>query len=1089
MGPIPPRLLPLRLTVPVSRSPKLGPAEFFVLRTPLLPFDVLLEWAEGLGAVEAAGCPERLAEAVARDRAVLRERLRRLVSRPEVREAVFVASPELEESLELWLCDPDGERGEKVEPALVRYLERMAGRATPFGLFAGCAVGTAGERTVLETAPRTRRGRHTRLDMDYLCGLAEALAADPELRASLRWFPSTGIYRAAGRLRYVESRLENGVRSHHLVAVDHTPYLEVALERARGGARPAEVAEALTAYDPEVCPEEAAVFVGELIDSQLLVSELEPPVTGEEALDAVLARLRAHPGGAEAVARLEEVREMLRRLDAEPPAPDAPRRYREVAEVLAALPAKVELPRLLQVDMTRPGEGATLGTAVLAEIRRGVELLHRTAPPPRDDRLSAFRAAFQARYEGREVPLVEVLDEEIGIGFEASGAPGAEGGPLLQGIDFSGGGQRSVPWGQREARLLRLLEEARARGAVAVELSEDDLEALSTPGPAPLPDAFSVRAAVAAASQEALDAGDFRVEVEGAGGPSGARLLGRFCHADPELRRRVEAHLRAEEAHRPDAVHAEVVHLPEGRIGNILFRPVLRGYEIPYLGRSGAPADRRIPVTDLLVSVTGERVVLRSARLGREVIPRLTSAHNFSRRSVGLYRFLCSLQAQGVAGGVYWTWGPFERAGFLPRVTHGRLVLHRARWRLEEPEIRGLRAARGAERFARVQALRAERGLPRWVTLGDGDNELPVDLDNVLSVEAFVHAVRNRGDALLREMFPPPDLLAARGPEGRYVHELVVAFGREPETRAERRPASAPAGAPVRRSFAPGSEWLYARLYTGTATADHLLREVARPLVGEALSSGAADRWFFLRYGDPDWHLRLRLHGAPERLLGEVLPRLHALAEPFLADGSLWKVQLDTYRREVERYGGPEGIGPAEALFHADSEAVLDVLDTLSGDEGAELRWRVALCGVDTLLADLGLDAAGKREVVRTMEAAMAREFGKEGALKRELSDRFRRDRAGLEALLSAVRTGGEGLSPELEALRRRSEALRPVAAELGERARAGRLTTSLAGLASSFAHMHLNRLLRSSARAQEMVLYHLLGRLYDSEAARSRSR
>jgi hypothetical protein len=36
-----------------------------------------------------------------------------------------------------------------------------------------------------------------------------------------------------------------------------------------------------------------------------------------------------------------------------------------------------------------------------------------------------------------------------------------------------------------------------------------------------------------------------------------------------------------------------------------------------------------------------------------------------------------------------------------------------------------------------------------------------------------------------------------------------------------------------------------------------------------------------------------------------------------------------------------------------------------------------------------------------------------------------------------------------------------------------------------SCVHMHVNRLLRSAQRAQELVLYELLDRLYTSQAAR----
>ena len=89
------------------------------------------------------------------------------------------------------------------------------------------------------------------------------------------------------------------------------------------------------------------------------------------------------------------------------------------------------------------------------------------------------------------------------------------------------------------------------------------------------------------------------------GGPSGARLFGRFCHGDSALQSAVEEHLRAEEALDPEAIFAEIVHLPRSRDVNVAARPVLRGYEIPCLGQSGAPGDRQIPLADLTVSEKG----------------------------------------------------------------------------------------------------------------------------------------------------------------------------------------------------------------------------------------------------------------------------------------------------------------------------------------------------------------------------------------------------------------------------------------------------------------------------------------------------
>ena len=164
---------------------KIVPSGFFALRTPLLPFDELLEFSDGLEAASAGDDPARLEAACAADRARLLFRLRAVFNRPAVREALFVASPDLEERTDPWLRETESDDDAKMERALVRYFARMAGRATPFGLFAGCSVGTVGPETRLVLADRSRSSRHTRLDMDYLVLLTDARARQPDVRRAL----------------------------------------------------------------------------------------------------------------------------------------------------------------------------------------------------------------------------------------------------------------------------------------------------------------------------------------------------------------------------------------------------------------------------------------------------------------------------------------------------------------------------------------------------------------------------------------------------------------------------------------------------------------------------------------------------------------------------------------------------------------------------------------------------------------------------------------------------------------------------------------------------------------------------------------
>lgn len=1065
------------------------PSGFFVFRTPLLPIGALTAFRAELALPGAADDESgALDRALAEDGARLRARLRAHVIDPVLREALFVASPSLDAAIEAWLADPASPRAHGVEAILVRYLVRAASRSTPFGLFAGTSRGDLAERTTVALAPRESWRRATRLDMHYLTALATVLEREPPLRAALRWRPSNGAFRSGDQLRYAEGRdgERDRARSYFLVSVARTPEVDATLERARSGARLGDLAGALVARDPELDPDDARAFVEQLVDSQLLVSEVAPCVTGPPPIHRIIASVASLPEGGAVAARLDAARARLELLDATPLGA-APATYRQIQDELATLPAEPELARLFQIDLFKPAPGATLGRAVLREIERVTRLLERLALRGSRSALDRFRERFASRYEGREVPLVEVLDDERGIGFSTGWSHAGEPTPLLRGIELPS--DRSPPkwaFGPRERALLAAIERAAAAGSLEWRLTPSDLEALTPPSAqsARLPDAFAVLATLAAASADEASAGRFTLVEPTVTGPSGATLLGRFCHGDAEIERDVRGHLAAEEALQPDAVFAEIVHLPEGRLGNILLRPVLRGWEIPYLGRSGASPERSIPIEDLRVALSSGRIVLRSRRLGKEVVPRMTTAHDHSTAQLAVYRFLCALGAGGAQFG--WSWGALGEAPFLPRVVEGKCVLSLAHWNLGRRDLEPLVKARGAARIRAVRRLREAAWLPRHVVVADGDNQLPVDLESALEVDSFVALAAQRDRLALREDYPADDQLLVQGPGGRYAQEIVVPFVRSgpalPSAKASR-------SFTLQRTFAPGSQWLFTKLYAGTATADDILTEIVGPLAREARQSGLATRWFFMRYLDPEFHLRVRFEGDAARLTGELLPDLHRALAPLLDDGRLTRVVLDTYQREIERYGGDRGMPLAERWFEADSDCVLGIVERLEGDAGADARWRLALRGTHLVLADLGLDLGQRLEAMRRAKQTWAKNLGATGsAFERQLSAKARTERAGVEALIGESWREDDDLAPGYELLAERSRASAPIVAELRQRERAGELTEPIQDLALSFAHMHNNRLLRSEANTQELVIYDLLARAYQAELAQAKS-
>jgi thiopeptide-type bacteriocin biosynthesis protein len=1055
---------------------------FFVLRTPLLPFDTIARLGEGLTAPAAAGDEALLAAAIAGDRARIRAVLRDLVHLPAVREAIFVASPHLDAAIDGWIADPAS--ASVVERSLLRYVTRMAARPTPFGLFAGSEVGTIGESTAFPVAAADACRRHTRLDMDYLTRLSEALAGDASLAAALIYRPNSSLYRAADRWRYVETRVRDNERTHHLVAIDDSAALGETLARAAGGSHRHRLAAALVGED--VSAEDAAAFVDALVESHVLVSDLECPVTGVEPIDHLIASCERYAPASPAITTLASIRAELASLDGDGIG-SAPSRYRSVADRLASFPVPADASRLFQVDLVKPSGRSVLGENVVEELRRGADLLRRLTPRDDRDELAALRDAFVARYEQREVPLVDALDDDSGF-VSALPASGRDASPLLRGLTLPRIDADRIVWGSREAGLLRRVGEVVATRRTELVLEPADVDELATPDMPPLPDAFAIMATVAAADAAACARGDFRVCLHGVAGPSGANLLGRFCHADAVLASEVRRHLAAEAALATDAVFAEVVHLPQGRLGNILLRPVFRDYEIPYLAASGAAADRQLPITDLTLAVVDGEFVLRSRRLGRRVIPRLTTAHNFRAGSLDLYRLLCLLQSQGRQGACTWSWGVLSSLSFLPRVTCGRLVLSRATWSVTAKEIRALRGPTDVDRFRRVQVLRATRNLPRWVVVADGDHALPVDLDNVLGVDSFVHLLGGRQQATLVELYPGPDELCARGPDGGFVHEIIlpmIAKTPESTTTNPTRTAPVPVIPPLPRTFPPGSTWVYAKVYTGAGTADVVLRDVVGPVSRALKASGDIDLWFFIRYGDSDPHLRWRLHAGDPGKVGRVRQAVESALAPLVGDQRVGRLAFDTYEREIERYGGTFGMLASERLFWADSDAAIDVIECLSRNEATDdLRWRLALCGTDDLLDDLGL-ANVRLGVMTGLRDRFGREFGVDAAVRRQLAEKYRAVRPVLADGIARASTHGPAMLEGLAAFHVRSVRLCEIVRHLREHESDRRLTSSIRVLAESYVHLHVNRLLRSEHRLHELVIYDFLARLYAELRAR----
>lgn len=1055
--------------------------DFYLLRTPVLPLNFLEQFN---------GLPH----------ARLQERLENIFTEPYMQEAIYIASPELYQEFQKWLQGylTDEKDVNKLVLSLFRYLLRMSARCTPYGLFAGCSLGKFSAASQIKLSHPHQHKKHCRLDMNIVAELSAMISQLPSIQHQLQYFPNNSLYKIAGKYRYAEFSLKNKFRTYNLAEVACSDYLEKIINTALKGATSNELAEAIV--DDDISIDEAKNFVLELVQNQLLVSEAEPAVTGEEFFTRLINKLSALENTSDITGKLTCIHELLQHKTT------GADKYLQTHALVKELLPGTNNKDLVQTDLFLNTQHNTISSVVITGIQQQLEKLWSLARLSDSAHLKSFRDAFKERYEEQEIPLVTALDAEAGIGYAGYGSDAGHA-PLIDDIVVDKANDlNTISWSKMHDFQLKKLHNCLNNKAVEIEITDKDLDELKETNAPLIPDSLYLIGSLLGESAAAIDTGNYQFELMGSGGPSAANLLGRFCHADEELTRKVKSCLRQEEQHNPHAIYAEVVHLPEARTGNVLLRPQLRNYEIVYLGNGSVPPDHQIPLTDLMVSVHQDTIILRSKKLNKRIIPRLSTAHNFSAGSLPAYKFLCDLQLQQLHGGVSWQWNAVIDEPFLPRVRYGKIILSKCTWILQKqdyPELNQKNTSISINYTELSKKISDQLKLPQYVVITEGDNQLLINMNSESCLHILADTLVKKGRIVLQEFLNTEDKCFVEGEGGRYTNEIIVPLKRtiavkQDDVKNKTLPGEETSDtfnksldtkgallnrkdAVPERTFIAGSEWLYVKIYCGTNSAEKILKEIIRPLTRKLSIEDKIDKWFFVRYADPEHHIRVRFHHAENKgFWKEIIEALHAAMKDDTNKALACKIQIDTYQREIERYG-LNTIELSEDIFYYDSEAVLDCIDLLEGEDGERYRWLLAIRGADMLLDDFGCNLTAKALLLRQLQQGSFKEFGGSKTLTTQLNDKYRKHMHVIRNFLDEKKDAENEIEEAIALFTMRSIRLKATINKMKVLHATGDTKPDMNMLLPSYIHMFLNRMFLSNQRKQEMVIYHFLSKYYDS--------
>jgi thiopeptide-type bacteriocin biosynthesis protein len=968
-------------------------------------------------------------------------KLKYLLHDPHFILGVYLASPTLFKIIEKTNFDA-ALLNKSQQLSLLKYINRMHYRPTPFGAFSSFSITQWGNADSLHLGGLSDVKLYTDWDQEVILKLSLAYITEHWRETWLK--ANHTLYIVKDEYRFVRTHFnfEKKTISFSLEALSIDHILEQVLKLVEQPINGEQLLEAIcNQFDLNI--DEAHDYIFFLIDHQFLLSDLHPSVIGAGKQYSFPGRPLQNDFS---ITTLPKLRLSENTLQAE------------------FSHQQLDLPQhTFYINTKRPISG-NLDNKYQGQLMQALEFLSQALPVQLPSALKTFIDAFKTRYDQEEIPLLQALDPEIGIGYSDL-AVKISSSALITDLNFSS--QASMPNNLNWLAIHRIILDKwnNAIGRVPeIILDTNDLEIIGQPqNKAVLPPSIAVMFRVL----------DEHILLESAGGVTGAALIGRFAAFDDEIKTIANEIISDELAINPNVIFAEIGQLSGMHIDNVNRRAHLYNYEIPINVSSTLPPENQILLNDLYLSINQDRLLIRCKKLGKEIIPRLTSAYNYIHNDLALFRFLCDMQHQDLQSNLSFDLENFfPGLSFYPRVKVGSVIISPAKWVLNESEIINL-----SKSTSGFQTFSAQKKWPQYVAISKNDQQLIFNISNNIEIELLLACIQGSKTAQIQEYLLPNQQLVTDN-DGKPMVNQFVAFLKN----------SVPSYNPtvllpnnsttdVERTYPLGSEWIYLKIYCHEQSANNVITKDLIPIL-EAYA-GIINKWFFIRYQDPKSHIRLRMQ-VRKSAIGQILTKLNNRLGDSIKHKVIHEYKSDVYRREIERYS-PLLIDVVESVFHSSSELVckyiLNIESTLCHVDYHSLAL-VSTRDIIYLFSDFIGDGLSFTDSV---SKSLYQEFSQDKSLKISLDQKYRLMRDEIAKLLTNTAYYHQlNLQDQYAALVASCITLKTKAKALSQERKIN--------LVADIIHMHLNRIFFEHPRKQELSVYHMLNKYFTGQIATKRT-
>lgn len=882
------------------------------------------------------------------------------------------------------------------------------------------------------------------MDKSFLTKTINQKILDKQIINHINFSINNTIYRIGDEIRLIEKDPDTSALK--IVNFQQTPFLKKLEEKIFRENRVKTFAE----IKSRLPLKKANAVVKSLINDQLLNVNLPTSLPANELLDELILRFtpvcNTTKEAKKPAAPFYSMRSELKAIDQDIAFSSG--KYENLMRLLKQEDKEHPVNKLFQVDYTYTDFSGGIKLSVQNNLRKAIKILSAISTAPNQNvNLENFKRRFLKKYAGKEVPLLIALDPELGINYLQ-----------LSSFDTFIQNELGMKCAVKKNKIQQdfknyhffsdKYEQAISRNEIVLVLTDDELNQLQYQK-INLPVTTSVFFRLF---------GDDQYQIEHIGGSSGMNLFTRFTDFSEPLHALAKQIARMEKTQANGLIVAEVIHEPNIRSGNICAHRTFREFEIPYQTNGSLPETSQIWLSDILIVVINDTIVLRSKTLNKFIKPMISHALNY-KKSSPLYQFLGDLQFQSATTLQFDLKEMLPGKSFYPRVIYKNLVFSPACWNLNHQDFKA------CSNLDEVRQQLADKNITRTFLIAEGDNELLIDQNREELLKIFLNILKKNGVLLAKEFLYNEIEPLIVDEKQKQLNNQLISIIHNKQFICPIREATVNYHQNIfsgTRKNMIGSKWVYFKIYCGVVTADKILSQTLYPLIRDLTRGGYISRFFFIRYHDPEAHIRFRFELTKISNLQVCIHLVNEYLSPLNELGIIEKIQTETYVRELERYH--PAMSESENIFMQDSLAIARLLAIPEMNNNLyrlAVGIRLTLDFVDLIHEKMAEKILFCKRVKNMLKKDILTTYGSEPFIK----DLFDHSDLELSFLLNASPPGisgilkkrKSGVQRQLIVIQKKQQKLGPI---------------EISNLFISYIHMSINRLFQTDQKLYEYIVY-----------------